>query len=67
MLPVLTIMTPEEMTGEKTRCRIMEYRSDDIVLQIVSKDSVFTHLLVLDPSLMLLLGVKSIIGCPLAV
>ncbi len=67
--PVLTIMKPAEMRREKKDAGIiccgrgkMKHGSGEI-----TKDIVFTHLLVLGPSAMLLFGVKIITGCPLVV
>lgn len=74
VLPVLTIMKPAEMRREKKDAGIipcgrgkMKHGSGKITFLIMSKDIVFTHLLVFGPSVMLLFGVKIITGCPLAV
>lgn len=65
--PVLTTVRPEDTRREKMQmCYSLMWMWKDETW-ICSKDVVFTHLLVLGPSVTLLFVVKIITGCPLAV
>lgn len=71
VLPVLTITKSEEMRKDAgiTLCGmlIMKYNFSYMTIKAMLKKLVFTHLLVLGTSDLLLFGVKIISECPLAV